>query len=54
MGCAELVSMSGYRGWNGLRKPSFRSFLVSVDKNIIGPTASKTCKTEKMYSQNFR
>lgn len=34
--------MSGYRGWYGLKNPSFLSFLVSVDRKIIGPTASKT------------
>jgi len=36
--------MSGYRGWKGLKKPSFLSFLVSADKKITGPTASKTWK----------
>lgn len=43
-GWAEFVSMSGYRGWYGLKNPSFLSFLVSVDRNIIGPTASNTWK----------
>jgi len=43
-GWAEFVSMSGNRGWYGLINPSFLSFFVSVDRNIIGPTASNTWK----------
>lgn len=43
-GWAEFVSMSGSRGWYGLKNPSFLSSLVSVDRNIIGPTASNTWK----------
>lgn len=44
IGWAELVRMSGYRGWYGLKNPSFLSFLVSVDRKIMGPTASSTWK----------
>lgn len=54
IGCAEFVRMSGYRGWYGLKNPSFRSFLVSVDRKMIGPTASNTWKKKTQMVLNLQ